>query len=99
MGDQVSDLLPWVHGHIVELQASGLVAACIILLLALVLLNRAADELNRSYRQRANSEPMFERIRLMLSAARDRGETDLGAALISARTPANETEVPHEAAN
>ena len=99
MGDQVSDLLPWVHAHIIELQASGLVAACVILLLALVLLNRAANELNRSYVQRSNSEPVFEKIHVLLSAARERGEGDLGGALAMTRQAANETEMPREAAN
>lgn len=95
----MSDLLPWVHAHIIELQASGLVAACVILLLALVLLNRAANELNRSYVQRANSEPVFERIHVLLSAARERGEGDLGEALTITRQAANETEMPREAVN
>ena len=99
MGDRVSDLLPWVHAHIVDLQESGLVAACIILLLALVLLNRAANELNRSYRQHAISEPVFERIHVLLSAARERGEGDLSAALTLTRQGANEMELPREAAN
>ncbi|MFZ1992138.1 MAG: hypothetical protein WAW96_20480 [Alphaproteobacteria bacterium] len=95
----MSDLLPWVHAHIVELQASGLVAACIILLLAMVLLNRAANELNRSYLQRASSEPVFERIHGLLSVARERGEGDLSEALVLTRQAANETELPREAAN
>ena len=99
MGDRVSDLLPWVHAHIIELQASGLVAACIILLLALALLNRAANELNRSYMQRANSEPVFERIHVLLSAARERGESELNEALAVTRQAANETELPREAVN
>jgi len=99
MGDRVSDILPWVHAHIVELQAGGLVAACIVLLLALVLLNRAANELNRSYLQRASSEPVFERIHVLLSAARKRGESDLSEALVLTRQAANETELPREAAN
>ena len=95
----MSDLLPWVHAHIVELQASGLVAACVVLLLALVLLNRAANELNRSYLQRASSEPVFERIHVLLSAARERGEGNLSEALVLTRQAANETELPQEAAN
>jgi hypothetical protein len=99
MGDRVSNLLPWVHTHVVELQASGLAAACIILLLALVLLNRAANELNRSYIQRANSEPVFERIHVLLSAARERGEGELSEAVVLTREAANETELPREAAN
>ena len=96
----MSNLLPWVHAHVVELQAGGLAAACIILLLALILLNRAAEELTRSSVQRARSEPVFERIYGLLSAARERGEGDLGEALSLTRQAANETELPaQEAAN
>jgi len=99
MGDQVSDLLPWVHTHFVELETSGLVAVSIVLLLALILLNRAANELSRSNLQRASSEPVFERIHVLLSAARERSEGDLSEALVLTRQAANETELPREAAN
>ena len=89
----MSNVLPWVHTHIIELQASGLAAACIILVLALVLLNRAANELSRSCVQRAASEPVFERLYAALSSARKHGGDELG----KAREAANETEFPHEA--
>lgn len=82
-----------------ELQTSGLLATCIILLLALVLLNRAAGELYRSRSSRASSEQMFERIHVVLSAARERGDTDLGKAVGHARRAANETEPQREALN
>lgn len=95
----MSDLLPWVHAHITELQSSGLLATCVILLLALVLLNRAASELYQSRSQRLNSEQTFERIHVLLSAARENGEADLGEALGRSRRAANETEAPREAAN
>lgn len=82
-----------------ELQTSGLIATCIILLLALVLLNRAASELYRSRSSRVSNEQTFERIHVLLSAARERDEADLSEAVSSARRAANETEVPREALN
>ena len=97
MGDEVADLMPWVHAHIMELQSSGLIATCIILLLALVLLNRTASELHRSRSSRANNERSFERIHFLLSAARD--QSDLGEAVGHARRAANEAETPREALN
>ncbi len=95
----MSDLMPWVQTHIMELQTSGLVATCVVLLLALALLNRAASELYRSRSQRVNSEHTFERIHVLLSAARDRDEAGLGEAISRARRAANETEPPREALN
>lgn len=70
----MAEILTWMHNNIVELQISGLVATGIILLLALVLLNRAASELYKSRSQRVKSEQAFERIQTLL-ASRDRGET------------------------
>jgi biopolymer transport protein ExbB/TolQ len=72
----VSEILPWMQSHIVELQTSGLVVTAIILLLALIMLNRAASELYKSRSQRVKSEQTFERIQTLL-AARDRGESPL----------------------
>ena len=63
-----------MNSHIVELQTSGLIATAIILVLALILLNRAASELYKSRSQRVKSEQTFERIQTLL-AARDRGES------------------------
>ena len=98
-GMKVSDLLPWVHAHIIDLQASGLAATCVVLILALILLNRAASELYQSRSERAKSEPAFERIHVLLSAARERGEGSLSEAINGPRLAANETELPREAVN
>jgi hypothetical protein len=65
-----------MNSHIVELQASGLIATGVILVLALILLNRAASELYKSRSQRVKSEQTFERIQSLL-ATRDRGESPL----------------------
>jgi len=63
-----------MNSHIIELQTSGLIATGVILVLALILLNRAASELYKSRSQRLKSEQTFERIQTLL-AARDRGES------------------------
>ena len=60
-----------MHNNIIELQTSGLIVTAVILLLALVLLNRAASELHRSRSQRVKSEQTFERIESLLSARVD----------------------------
>ena len=70
----MSEILAWMNGHIVELQTSGLIATGVILVLALILLNRAASELYKSRSQRVKSEQTFERIQSLL-ASRDRGES------------------------
>lgn len=72
----MSEILPWMQSHVVELQTSGLIATGIILVLALILLNRTASELYKSRSQRVKSEQTFERIQTLL-AARDRGESPL----------------------
>ena len=73
-GIDVSELMPWMHNHLSELQTSGLLATGVILVLALVLLNRAASELHRSRSQRMKSEQTFQRLQALLET-RDRGET------------------------
>ncbi len=72
----MSEILPWMNSHIAELQTSGLVVTGIILLLALIMLNRAASELYKSRSQRVKSEQTFERIQTLL-ASRDRGKSPL----------------------
>ena len=95
----LTNFLPWMHAHIFELQAGGLVATCVVLLLALALLNRAVSELNRSREQRLSTEPVFERIHMALSAARERGDSELSEARSLTPQAANETELPREAVN
>ena len=65
-----------MNSHVVELQTSGLIATGAILVLALILLNRAASELYKSRSQRVKSEQTFERIQNLL-AAREHGVTSL----------------------
>ena len=64
----MSEILVWMNSHIVELQISGLIATGVILVLALILLNRAASELYRSRSQRLKSEQTFQRIQTLLTA-------------------------------
>lgn len=68
----MSEILVWMNSHVVELQTSGLIATGIILVLALILLNRAASELYKSRSQRVKSEQTFERIQSLL-ATREQG--------------------------
>jgi hypothetical protein len=65
-----------MNSHVVELQTSGLIATGVILVLALILLNRAASELYKSRSQRVKSEQTFERIQSLL-AARESGGSSL----------------------
>ena len=71
----MSEILVWMNSHVVELQTSGLIATGIILVLALILLNRAASELYKSRSQRVKSEQTFERIQSLLSAREQGGSS------------------------
>ena len=75
-GAGVSDILPWMQAHVAQLQTGGLIVTGILLILALILLNRVASELHRSRSQRLKSEQTFERLSTLLAARGGDGAFD-----------------------